>query len=54
VQELQERSLAVSARAGTHRFVKGRRFTPYADYERHETPRRKRGVDAPPPPVPHA
>ena len=34
IQELQERSVAVSTRAGTVRFLKSRRFTPYGDYER--------------------
>ena len=34
IQELQERSLAVSRRAATDRFLKSRRFTPYRDYER--------------------
>jgi 5-methylthioadenosine/S-adenosylhomocysteine deaminase len=34
IQELQERSVAVSRRAATDRFLKNRRFTPYRDYER--------------------
>ncbi len=34
IQELQERSVAVSTRAGTVRFLKSRRFTPYGEYER--------------------
>jgi 5-methylthioadenosine/S-adenosylhomocysteine deaminase len=34
VQELQERAVAVSTRAGTVRFLKSRRFTPYRAYER--------------------
>ena len=34
VAELQERSLAVAKRSNTERFVKGRRFTPWTQYER--------------------
>jgi len=35
-KELQERSRAAAQRTGTTRFVVGRRFTPFAAYERAE------------------
>ena len=39
VREMQERAVAVSRRAGTIRFLKGRRFTPFGQYERASIPR---------------
>jgi 5-methylthioadenosine/S-adenosylhomocysteine deaminase len=39
VREMHERALALAQRAGTARFVKGRRFTPFTWYERASHPR---------------
>jgi hypothetical protein len=46
VREMHERAVFLAKRAGTARFVKGRRFTPFTWYERASHPRPARLTSA--------